>query len=313
MGKIMDFMVFSLLRALMAVINVFPIAVSTWIARRIGDIIFLLLVRRRKVALENLTIAFGNSKSNAQKMNIARETFRHLATSLMEFFRLPKFVKKSEGHVRLIGTEHLDRAFERGKGAILVMSHLGPWEYLVFLSYFKKYPTLVLGKLIRNPYFYRWIKSLRNLMDLRSLDKTDGIREILSQLKQNHLVAIAIDQWAGSDGIWTNFFNLATSTTALPARLARKTGCALIPACCIRLACGKYEIHVEPEVAVEKGPDDTKEGWVRTTTERLNSILEEQIRAFVTQWAWTHRRWKDRNNKQANIKNIKRGQSELNK
>ncbi|MFH1046576.1 MAG: lysophospholipid acyltransferase family protein [Candidatus Omnitrophota bacterium] len=301
MGNIWEFIEFSLVRSLMLTINVFPIAVSTWIARRMGDVMFFLLPSRRKVALENLTIAFGDSKSNAQKINIARESFRHLATSFMEYFRLPKFVKKSEGYVHLIGTEHLDRAFERGKGAVLVMSHLGPWEYLVFLSYLKKYPTSVLSRPIKNPYFYRWIKSLRNLMDLSSLDKTDGVREILSQLKQNHLVAMVIDQWAGSDGIWTNFFNLPTSTTPLPARLARKTGCALIPAYCIRRASGQYEVHVEPEVVVEEDKDGDKEMWVKTTTERLNHILEQQISAFAGQWVWTHRRWKDRYNKQAKI------------
>lgn len=300
----MDFITFLLIRALMWAINVFPIAVSTWIARRIGDIAFFLLPGRRRIALENLTIVFGHSRTKAQKMSIARESFRHLMTSFMEFFRLPKFVKKSAGHVRLMGTGHLDRAFARGKGAILVMSHLGPWEYLVFLSYLKRYPTSVLGKFIKNPYFHRWIKASRKLMDLKPLDKTNGIKEILSQLKQNHLVAMAIDQWAGSDGIWTNFFNVPTSTTALPARLAYKTDCALIPAYCIRLACGEYEIHVEPEVIVEKGREDAKDAWVKTTTERLNAILEEQIRGNATQWSWTHRRWKDRKNKQAKYRHV---------
>ena len=76
--------------------------------------------------------------------------------------------------------------------------------------------------------------------------------------------------------------------TSLPARLARKTGCALIPAYCIRLASGEYEIHVGPEVSGGEDGDN----WTEKITQKLNYLLEQQIRAFPEQWVWTHRRWK---------------------
>ena len=283
-----NFIEYAFVRTLMVLINFFPITVSTWIARRIGEAMFLIMPGRKRIALSNLTIAFGNSRTDAEKRKVALESFRHLTTSLMEFFRLPKFAKISAGHVRLKGTEHLDRAFAKGKGAILVMSHLGPWEYLVFLPYLKKYPTSVLGRPIRNPYFYQWVKSLRKLMNLKNSDKTMGAREILTELRQNHLVAITIDQWAGSEGLWAYFFNVPTSTTSLPARLARRTGSALIPAYCIRLTCGQYEIHVQPEVSVREEANN----WIGSMTNQLNYLLEQQIRAFPGQWVWTHKRWK---------------------
>ncbi|MBN3037935.1 MAG: lysophospholipid acyltransferase family protein [Candidatus Omnitrophica bacterium] len=287
-----DFIEFSLVRAFIGLVNLFPIGASTWLAGKIGEAMFVILPSRRKIALENLNVAFGETKTDREKRDIALGSFRHLAISLMEFFRLPKFVKKSQGHVQLKGTEHLDRAFANGKGAILVMSHLGPWEYLVFLSYLKKYPTTVLGRPIRNPYFYRWIKSLRNLMELKHSDKTMGPREIFSELRKNHLVAITIDQWAGNEGLWTYFFNVPTSTTSLPARLAKRTGAALVPAYCIRIGSGQYEVHVEPEVFINE--DKNSDKWVEKMTARLNSTLEKQIRVFPSQWTWTHKRWKKR-------------------
>lgn len=284
-----NFFEYALVRTMMVTINFLPIGMSTCIARRLGEALFLIMPRRREIALLNLNIAFGDSKTDTEKRKLALESFRHLATCVMEFFRLPKFVKKSSGRVVLRGTEHLDRAFARGKGAILVMSHLGPWEYLVFLSYLKEYPTTVLGRAVRNPYFYRWVKSLRRIMKLNHSDKTMGAREILTELKNNHLVAITIDQWAGSEGVRSYFFDVATSTTSLPARLAKKTGSALIPAYCVRRACGKYEIFVHPEVTIE----ENKNNWTANMTNRLNYLLEQQIRAFPGQWVWTHKRWKN--------------------
>ena len=44
-------------------------------------------VEDARIAFENFTIAFGNSKSEAEKRAIALESFRHLSTSIMEFFR----------------------------------------------------------------------------------------------------------------------------------------------------------------------------------------------------------------------------------
>jgi len=283
-----DFIEYAFVRMIMAFINLFPINISTWIARRIGEALFLLVSSRRKIALENLTTAFGNSKSEAERRKIALESFRHLATSLMEFFRLPEFAKISAGHVRFKGTECLERAFAKGKGAILVMSHLGPWEYLGFLTYLKKYPTTVLGRPIRNPYFYRWVKILRKTVNLEYSDKTSGPRKLLSELKANHLVAITIDQWAGNEGLSIDFFGIPASTISLPARLAERTGCALVPAYCIRLSCGEYEIHVLPEVSVK----DSAGNWVEEMTKELNCLLENSISSFPEQWVWTHRRWK---------------------
>lgn len=283
------------MRLVMALLNLFPISVSTWLARRIGTAAFLIMASRRKIAFNNLAIAFGNSKSNAERKRIVLESFCHLATCLMEFFRLPGSVEKVRQHVRMKGAEYLKRAFARKKGVVLVMSHLGPWEYLGFLTYITRYSTVVLGRPIRNFYFYRWIKSLRKAVNLDYSDKRLGPRRLLSELRKNHLVAITIDQWAGNEGLWIDFFGRPTSTTSLPARMAKRTGCALIPAYCIRVASGEYVVSILPEVSI--ADTDKRDDWVENMTKQLNSLLEEQICSFPEQWLWTHKRWKGNRNK----------------
>jgi len=289
-SRVYDFIEYAFVYALMAFINLFPIRISTWIVRRLGEGLFLIIRDRRKIALENLAIAFGNCKSEAERRRIALESFRHLATSAMEFFRLPGSVKEIMQHVRLEGIIHLENAFARNKGVVLVMSHLGPWEYLGFLTYLKKYPTTVLGRPIKNPYFYQRVKSLRKSLNLEYSDKTLGPRRLLSELRANHLVAITIDQWAGNEGLFIDFFGIPTSTISLPARLAKRTGCALVPAYCIRIASGSYDIHVLPEVFLK----DSAGNWVEEMTKELNCLLEEQISSLPEQWMWTHKRWKSK-------------------
>lgn len=251
---------------------------------------FLILAPRRRTALNNLTIAFGNSKSDSEKIKIALESFRNLITSFMEFFRLPKFINISAKHILSKGDEHLDNAFARGKGLILAMSHLGPWEYLGVFGYLKKYPSAIMGRALRNPYIYRRITALRKTAKLDHIDKDAGLKAVFSKLRQNHGVAIAIDQWAGNEGIWIDFFGAPTSTTSFPARIAKKTGCAIVPAYCIRVASGKYEIHVEPGITFKENENN----WVENTTKKLNLLLEQKIRAYPGQWSWAHKRWKNK-------------------
>ena len=282
------FVEYVLLRTMMELVNLLPITISTWLSRRMGDAMFLIVVSRRRVAISNLTIAFGDTKTDKEKRKIALESFRHLLTCYMELFRMPKFVKVSDKHVHLKNSEPIDNALARGKGIVLVMTHLGSWEYLSFIAKQKKCPATILGRIIKNPHIYKWVKSLRKIGGLEHRDKNMGIRWIFSELKKNHMVAIAIDQWAGNDGLWVDFFSVPTSTTSLPARMAERTGCALIPVYCLRVASGEYELYVEPEIPFNKDDDNC----IENTTKELNRIMERKIRAFPEQWMWTHKRWK---------------------
>ena len=157
-----------------------------------------------------------------------------------------------------------------------------------FLSCLKGQDWTVLVKSIRNPYLNDYINHLRLLIAVPPIEKKNAMRTILKNLKKNCGVAIAIDQWSGADGIWQEFFNVKTSTTSIPSRLAKKTGCALIPAYCLRKPFGKYEIHIYPPVLF----DPADENWEQATTEKLNRFFEEQIKKYPEQWLWAYRRWK---------------------
>jgi KDO2-lipid IV(A) lauroyltransferase len=205
----------------------------------------------------------------------------------LELFLIKKIKKDSLNRFTMIGKQHFDEAMSRGKGVIFVAAHFGSWEYIGFPGYLNKVPHAVIVKKIKNKYLDKMIDALRREADTVPIPKINAIRQTLAELRQNRTVAVVIDQWDGSDGIWMDFFGTATSTTSLPARLAKKTGCALIPIYCLRKEIGQYEIQMLPEVLLAKGPD-----WEFDTTKRLNEILESKIRQYPEQWSWGHRRWK---------------------
>lgn len=280
---------FHAIQILVFLLTLLPLRVSSGIARRVGSLFYFCVGKRRKIALNNLDKAFGNTLTLAQKKAIARKSFENTALSILELFLIKKMKKNAAQHFLIKGRENLEAALAPGKGAILITSHLGSWEYLEFLFYLTKTPCSVIVKNLKNEYLDKGIDDLRRETTVIPIPKKKAIREALLKLKQNHVIAVLIDQWAGREGVWTDFFGVATSTTSLPARLAKKTGCTLIPAYCLRKSTGEYEILVLPHVPM---PPPNEENWEMRVTETLNQILEKHILQYPEQWSWAHRRWK---------------------
>lgn len=279
---------FYAVHALAAVLRLVPFSCSGWIVQRVADVYFLCSPKRRRIALENLTLAYGETLSDGQKYRIARRSFESQALSMWELFLLPTMTQDAARRFTFIGLPNFEAAKARGKGIVFVASHLGAWEYIGLAGYVQRYPHAVLVKQLKNPYLNTTIDTLRRASDTRPIAKdASALRQTLAELRQNHGVAILIDQWAGNEGLWVDCFGRATSTTSLPARLAHKTGCALLPIFCIRHSLGHYEVRLLPMVPV---PDDP--AWDIQTTRRLNAILESQIRIYPEQWCWSHRRWR---------------------
>src|SRR5687768_11420496 len=62
-----------------------PFGMAYWFGARLGDLFYLVLARRRRITLDNLTIAFGTDKTAMERCQIARATFRHLGQHLVDF------------------------------------------------------------------------------------------------------------------------------------------------------------------------------------------------------------------------------------
>lgn len=279
---------FYAVQTLILVLRALPLALSGWIMKRAADLFFYCSSKRRNIALDNLTIAYGDTLSAGQKIKIARRSFESQALSMLELLVIRKMKKNAARRFSITGHQHFEEAVARGKGVVFVASHLGSWEYIAFPGYLEQYPRSVIVKSIKNPYLNEMVDALRREIDSVPIPKeANALRKTLAELRQNHGVAVLIDQWAGAEGLWIEFFGRATSTTSLPARLAKKTGSALIPIYCLRKKIGQYEVHLLPEVPV---PDDPESDF--RITKRLNEILESQIRKYPEQWSWNHRRWR---------------------
>lgn len=283
----MHFIVYLLFRALHCLIQLFPLGVIFWLAKLSGRLSYYVLPKRRRIAFENIDRVYKDTLTPQEKTKLVKNAFLNASYSVTELLFIKKIAKTAKAEFEINGHENIAQAFRLNKGVMLVISHLGAWELLEFVPFLMKEKWSVVVKSIKNPYIDRFINKCRRVTTVNPINKNDSIRTVIKELKQGNGVALLVDQWAGPEGIWVDFFGEPTSTTSVPARLAKKTDSVFVAAYCIRKKVGSYRIDFEPLTLVDATGD-----WEKQTTLKINKKLEEKIRLYPDQWLWGHRRWK---------------------
>jgi KDO2-lipid IV(A) lauroyltransferase len=125
------------------------------------------------------------------------------------------------------------------------------------------------------------------------LDKKGSGKEAFRVLRGGGVLGILGDQNATrEEGEFVEFFGIPACTHVSIAKLAMKTGAAIVPAFITRDGAGAHTIHVGRPIE----PTDTgrpREDAIATTQE-VARVTEAIIRRFPSQWLWGHRRWKTR-------------------
>jgi KDO2-lipid IV(A) lauroyltransferase len=261
-------------------------------ARRLGQLyakaLDRALPRLRRVALQNLAMALPE-KSSPEREQIADGVFRSIGRLLFAFARFPKIGPGNvSGWIRYEGFEHFEEAQRRGKGVLFATAHLGNWELSAFAHAMLASPMHVVVRPLDNPRIDGIVARRRALSGNRRIEKKEFARSILKALHANEAVGILIDQNSSlEEGVFVDFFGIPACAGLGFARLAARTGAAVIPGFALWSETeGRYVLRFYP-------PLETT-GCAEEDTRRLQSLLERVIREHPDQWLWIHRRWKTR-------------------
>ncbi len=126
------------------------------------------------------------------------------------------------------------------------------------------------------------------------LHKDDFARGLLTAMRAGDTVGILMDtNMTPPQGEFVRFFGLQACTASGLARVALKTGAAVLPGFMVwEPAERKYVLHFGPELRFTRSDDPGAD--VLALTQQCNDVLESWIRRYPDQWLWIHRRWKTR-------------------
>lgn len=288
-----QFLIYAIIRGCSFIINLLPEKLALGVGRKLGRLAYIIDFEHRRVAIENLELAFGREKSESEIREIGLRTFENLGMNFVEFLRMPRLnEEKRLEKVEIEGRFHIETALKQGKGIICLLGHIGNWELLGCLARVWGNHAMVLARpLKKNRWLDRFIGDVRRSSGLHVLSSKRAARRVISALRRNKMVGILIDQREKrGEGVGVDFFGENASTTPASAFFALKTGAAVIPVYSIRLKGGKHRIVVGPPVELLITGNKAED--IRLNTQRHTEVLESIIRRFPDQWFWIHRRWK---------------------
>lgn len=283
----MDLFVYLLYRAATGLLGLLPLPVIYAVGYLLGSIGYAVSGSYRRLAISNLTIAFGEEKSPREIRRLARKHFASLGANLFSSVKLGQMDRSEiERVVTTENTEEVSRVLAEGRGFVFVLSHIGNWELFAQLgpTIFKA-PLATIYQRLGNPYIDAHVRKSRARLGVQLIERQEGFQSAISLLRTGAGVGVLADQHAGDKGVWCPFFGRLASTSSLPAMLALRTGAALIPAAMHSNGFARWRLVVSPEL--EPGGRDA-----RVLSAELNLEIEKQIRRVPYDWFWVHNRWK---------------------
>ena len=274
-------------------IFLFPIRVGLKIGQYLGRLVSHFLKKEQEIALNNLTSAFGDSKTLEEKKTIAKKLFENLGKNFVEIINLSKFNKSNiDKYISCKGIEIIEDFVRQGKGGIVVSAHFGNWELLAHYFAIKGFSVNVVARRVRMEKFENFLKKTRKRNKVNILYRDASAKDIVELLKKNEFVGVMPDQDMDSiSGVFVDFFGKPAYTPNGPSVLNFLTGAPMVPCFIVRKDFG-HEIIVEKTMELSKSGDRKKD--ILENTQRYTNVIEDYIRKFPSQWVWFHERWKTR-------------------
>ena len=266
-----------------------PLAFNRALGRSVGRVCALLLRRQRRLAMANLDLAFGGSLNEPEKRRIVRGVFENAGIVVAEFPKLRLLAQpRRAGLVEVIGAEML----EPGRGAILVSSHMGNWEWMAAAVASLNLSVAEVVNTYRDDVQERWINEFRCRGGISTVPKEGAITTLVKLLAEGTHVGLLCDQSPKRNALPVAFFGHQCWTSPGPALLALRTGAPVHYIAFWRNPDGNYTLEISPQIVFERTGDIRDDALA--LTQIFQNYIERAVRAHPDQWLWTYPRWKDR-------------------
>lgn len=256
----------------------------------VGRLCWLWVPSKRKTMAINNVMQVLSVDSNKAEAIVKQSTVR-FGRMFLEVLAFPKMKQNIDRYIRFEGKEYLTEALAYKRGVVLATAHSGNWELLGAALALHGFPMIAVAQKQTNDEMDRFINNYRSLVGMHVTYKS-GVREMIKMLSAGKVIGMLMDQDAGRDGVFVNFFQRTASAPRGPAYLARMKEAPIVPAFITENTDGTHTVIIKKPIWAPQ--TEQRENDIIVTTQNLTEIIEQHIRLQPNEWFWLHNRWKSR-------------------
>ena len=252
----------------------------SFVFKKIGPII-----RSNNIIDKNL-LKFSNELSNQEKKEIKSNMWSNYGMTFIEYIFLNNF-KKGQSHIDIEGENILRKISLDNKPVIFISGHFANFELMSMEITKKKINLATIYRPLNNFFLNPFMEHVRKKYVCKNQIKKGrrGVKESVEYIKNNHSIALMVDQRV-SEGEQIKFFDKEALTTTLPGQLALKYKLDIVPIFIERTNNNLFKMKVYEPIKPSSFKDTSQ------VSEKINKIIENMIIKNPNQWIWTHDRWK---------------------
>ncbi len=259
----------------------------------ISDGIYLILYRvvgyRKKVVMQNIRNSFPQM-SVGEHQKIMSDFYHHLCDLMVENIKVFTISEKElKQRFNFVNPQFIDRYYEQGRSVIMALGHINNWELAaVRVAKSIKHQPIALYRPFSNKFFDEKMRESRSKYGLKMIptrqtweefEKGEGLRAIIFAFDQSPVNP--------KKCYWGTFLNQDTAMNFGVEKYSKAYNFPVIYGRINKLKRGHYQYEFTEVIEAPQ----SEYGYI---TQRINDLLEQDIKKTPHYWLWSHKRWKNK-------------------
>ena len=264
-----------------------PIDMASRFGDSVGSWIGPKLKKKTAIFRANMVIAFPEL-NNAEIDELVIRAWGRSGRVLAEYPHLDTILKEDDRLIINI-REPLEACENSTRPCVIVTAHQSNWEVVCSAMAKLGIRNVSLYSPPSNPLLDRMLLESRQALNSELLPRDNSARLLMRALKKGQSVAMVMDRRV-DEGKFIRFFGHDKLSTIMPAKLALKLNCDLVPVQVERLQDAHYRVTFHPPIVLEDtGVDETTQAI--DMIQQVHHQFENWIRQQPEDWFCSKRLW----------------------
>lgn len=271
----------------------------TWLARRmpidaasrygekVGSWIGPRLKKKTAIFRANLAVAFPDL-DDRQLDQLVKKAWGRAGRVMAEYPHLETLLADDD-RITIEIREPIATYSDPSKPCIMVSAHQSNWEVACSAMAKMGMPNASLYSPPTNPLLDRMLLESRQALNCELLPRDNSARLLVRALKEGRTVGMVMDRRV-DDGKPIRFFGHDKYSTIVPARLALKHHCDLVPIQILRREDARYHVIFHPPVR-PRNPEADETAQAIDMIQQVHEQFEDWIRQNPADWFCSKRLW----------------------